>query len=326
MGDIVFTLPAVNCLRDNFPGSRITFLTWKELAPLLEGFAEVDEVIALDLKLFQSRQPAAIFSNLTALLRTLRSRRFSLAIDLQGYGETALLTLWTRARQRWGNAYRPLRRFAYHRAIARNDQQLHHVDGNISLLRQCGLSCFQVKNEFQVPLSALAEAQAYFALNGLCSAKTTLFIQPLTSSPHKNWPLENYLQLAQHAKAKGVQVLFGGGPADRERLDSVIAAGFPVSAGVGLLTSVGLVQLSTVIVGGNTGLLHLAVAAGKRTVMLIDSKEASKGPGACIPYGHPEWTLTPEEGQSLAEIPAGRLIEAIDEAIGEAKATRYASP
>jgi ADP-heptose:LPS heptosyltransferase len=38
IGDILFTLPAVNVIRENFPSAKIAFLTSKENAPLLQGF------------------------------------------------------------------------------------------------------------------------------------------------------------------------------------------------------------------------------------------------------------------------------------------------
>jgi heptosyltransferase-1 len=60
IGDVLFTLPAVHRVRENFPGAKITFLTSRENAPLLEGFREVDEVITLDRARFQSGNPRAI--------------------------------------------------------------------------------------------------------------------------------------------------------------------------------------------------------------------------------------------------------------------------
>src|SRR5438034_11596574 len=62
IGDILFTLPAVHRLRDNFPRARMSFLTSKEHAPILDGFAEVDETIALDRALFQQRRVKAIWA------------------------------------------------------------------------------------------------------------------------------------------------------------------------------------------------------------------------------------------------------------------------
>ena len=207
IGDILFLLPAVHWLRENFPGAKITFLTSRENAPLLEGFQEVDEVNTLDRVRFQSGNPGAILSEAFSLFRRLRRGRFSLVVDFQGYGETAWLSWLSGAPERWGNVYGPGRRWAYTRGVTRNDR-IHHVDWYLSFLQQCGLRPGKIVNEFVLPEEALGEAQKKFAAHNLDAAKPTLFVQPFTSSPQKNWPLDRYLAVARHEREHGLQILF----------------------------------------------------------------------------------------------------------------------
>ena len=54
IGDVVLTLPAVHAVRENFPDAHIAFFTVSENAPLLQGFRDVDEVIALDRAAFRA--------------------------------------------------------------------------------------------------------------------------------------------------------------------------------------------------------------------------------------------------------------------------------
>jgi ADP-heptose:LPS heptosyltransferase len=75
-----------------------------------------------------------------------------------------------------------------------------------------------------------------------------------------------------------------------------------------LLTTAGLMKLSTVIVGGDTGLLHLAVAMGKRVVMLIGSVT----PGSPFPFNHSDWTITPPASRPVAGINAVDVIQACE--------------
>jgi ADP-heptose:LPS heptosyltransferase len=306
-GDIVFTLPAVQGVRAVFPQARIAFLTSKELAPLLEGFKELDTVITVDRARFRAFAPGGLISETLSLLRSLRTRRFSLVIDFQGYGETALLSWWTRAPERWGAVYRPGRKWAYTLGVDRNPD-LHPAEFNLSLLHQGGLSRTGLRNQFVVPARALAEARRFLSEHGLRAGEPLLFIQPFTSSPQKNWPLAGYLAVAQEWRRRGAQVLFGGGPADRAGLEPVWAAGFAVAAGAPLLLSAGLASLATVVVGGDTGLLHLSVAIGKRVVMLM----ASTGPGSCHPFQHPDWAVVPAAGQPLASIGVETVVQACE--------------
>lgn len=309
IGDILFTLPAIHALRDNFPNSRITFLTLKENAPLIEGFCDVQEIVTLDRAAYRRGNLALLAREIFSLLQLARIRKFSLAIDFQAYGETALLTWLTRAEQRWGPIYQPNRRWAYTGGIDRI-RSAHPAGWNLSLLQHGGLSIDSVRNEFILPFAALREARKLFAQFNLNADRPVLFIQPFTSAPRKNWPLENYLALANYWRAAGVQVLFGGGPGERARLEPAERAGFPVAANAPLLVSAAMMKLSTLIVGGDTGLLHLAVAIDKRVVLLALSSRHH-------PYQHPEWNITPSDGTDMNGIKVAVVIEACARAFAD---------
>jgi ADP-heptose:LPS heptosyltransferase len=297
IGDVIFTLPSVWQVRESFPTAKIVFLTSRENAGLLRSFSAVDEIIEVDRGIYRRGNPWKILHATVGLVRRLRREKFSLAVDLQGFVETAALTWCSGAPQRWGNVYNKGRRWAYTQGVTR-DYGLHPIDWNLFLLRQCGLETKTVRNELILPADVIQSAYDYFAANQLLPDKRTLFIQPFTSSPQKNWPLAGYLDVAQHWRERGVQVLFGGGPGERDALEPARAAGFPVSAGVPVLVSAGLMKLSTVVLGGDTGMPHLALALGKRVVVVMHSNQ----PGTCIPFQHADWTVTPAAGQTMASI------------------------
>jgi ADP-heptose:LPS heptosyltransferase len=181
------------------------------------------------------------------------------------------------------------------------------------LLRECGLRVGEVRNEFVLPPDALAEASRFFTMNHLETSRSTLFLQPFTSTPFKNWPLENFLALAAHWRAQGCQILFGGGPSECAALEPARAAGFPVSAGTPLLVTAGLVKLSTLTVGGVTGLIHLAVAMQKRVVMLVGFPDREPG----FPYQHRDWTVSSPGSGIVSEIPTDTVIAACARAFVE---------
>ena len=311
IGDVVLTLPAVSVLRHNFPTAKITFLTTKENASLLQGFRDVDETIVLDRAAFRSRNPWRIAKEFFHLLRQLRAGKFSLAVDLQGNGESAWMTRITGAPQRWGVVHKPSRRRAFTHSVKRQ-REIHAAEMHLELLRHCGLKMDSVRNDFFLPSDALVAAQNFFAANKLSLETPTLFLQPFTSSSAKNWPLENYLALAKHWQARGWQIIFGGGPADSAALEPARTLGFVISAGVPMLVTGGLMQLSTLVVGGDTGALHLAVAQGKRVVMLMNTNR----PGRPHPFRHAEWSLAPGVERSIASINLGSAITASETALG----------
>lgn len=312
IGDVLFTLPAVNAVRTRYPGAKITFLTSSENATLLAGFPAVDEIITVDRNRFHHGGPAQILSGVIQLLGRLRRGDFSLAFDFQGYGETEWLAWWSGAPVRWGIVYQPGRGWAYTGITGRRND-VHPVEWNLALLRAAGLDTTLAGNEYLLPEAELARARDYFRAHHLDPQRITLFLQPFTSNPGKNWPLTYFIELARRARDQGYQVIFGGGPADAETLAPARAAGFLVAAGTPLAVSAGLMKLSSLVVGGDTGLLHLAVAMQKRVLMLMRSKE----PGSCHPYQHLDWALTPERSLFMADLPPDRVWEAVTQALAE---------
>jgi ADP-heptose:LPS heptosyltransferase len=95
-------------------------------------------------------------------------------------------------------------------------------------------------------------------------------------------------------------------------LEPARAAGFAVAAGTPLLVSAGLMQLSALVLGGDTGLLHLAVALGRPVVMLMRVND----PGSSHPFQHRDWTLKPAAGVNLADINTSPVIAATERAFG----------
>ena len=286
IGDVILTLPAIHALRENFPQARITYLTSRENASLLQGFPEVNDVIVLDRAKMRGGNPFKIAGEFLRLVRQLRAGKFSLVVDLQGYGETAWLTRLTGARERWSTIYSSGRAWAYTRTNPRNPVA-HATDAHLELLRHCGVKADNIRYEFTLPPDALESARKILVENKIDPAKPILFIQAFTNIPHKNWPLESYLAVARYWRERGIQIVFGGGPADRVPLQVTANEGFCVTAGTPLLVTAGLLQLSTFVLGGDTGMLHLAVALGKRVLMLMHNAR----PGSPVPYRHPDWVI-----------------------------------
>jgi ADP-heptose:LPS heptosyltransferase len=310
---VIFTLPAVNLLRTVYPDARFTYVVYHEFAPLLGGFRAVDDVITLDRKRFRQINPMKFVPAGLSLFSQLFLKRFDLVVDFQGFGETAWASWLTRAPQRWGGVYRRGRGWAYTRPVCR-DSKLHAIDYHLQVLREGGgLQTDRICNQFEPPQPIQDEAREVFRAHKLEPGRPTLFIQPFTSSPHKNWPLDRYVDLARHWQQRGVQILFGGGAADKTALEPARQAGFVVVAGSPILLSAGLVQLSTVVLGGNTGLLHLAVAMGKRACMIMHTAL----PENCFPFGHPEWAILPPYGSPLDAVTYDAVNQACAQALAE---------
>jgi ADP-heptose:LPS heptosyltransferase len=62
-------------------------------------------------------------------------------------------------------------------------------------------------------------------------------------------------------------------------------------------------QLSTVVIGGDTGFVHLAAALKKRVLCLAASFRPE-------PYQHKDWKIEPPDGSNMAGIALSTVIDA----------------
>ena len=317
IGDIVSTLPAYYMLKDNFPNSKIDFLVNDVYSYVLKGFPELNKVLTIDKKVLDSKNLSQLRKLAVDLYRTIRKNNYQLIVDYSGHAEHALLSRLSGAKHRWGTIGKgkTLRSLFYTNTFTKQTHGIHKIDQNLKLLEQGGLKVFPIKNQYIVPQENLEKAKTLFSTWGLSLEKPTLFIQPFTGDgiAGKIWPLDRYVALAEHLRSRGLQLLFGGGPSEREKLEEV-ATRFPVAAGQSdFLTSVGLAMLSSVVVGGDTGLMHAASAIGKRTVMILGPTDYE----FICPYKHPEWAVKPHEGNFIENISVEQVILAVERAFKE---------
>lgn len=328
IGDIIFTLPAYYLLKANFPNAKITYLTKDKYTSVLKGFPGLDQVLTLDSKALASKNIMKLWKMTSDLFHTVRTEDYQLVIDFSGHLEQAFILWLCGIKHRWGSikSKKILYPLLYTNVFVRQFHSIRNIDPaqtifiidqHLKLLEQGGLTPFPINNKYIVPEENSEKAKALFNKWGLSTQKLTIFIQPFTgaTTSGKIWPLNRYEKLAEYWKNKGVQVVFGGGPSDLKSLEN-IATRFPVAAGQSdFITSIGLCVLSSIVVGGDTGLMHAALAAGKKTVMLVGPTNYR----VIGPYKHPEWVVTPPTGYSIEAISLEQVIEATETAFNEIK-------
>lgn len=316
IGDIIFTLPAYYMLKANFPKSKISFLVKDHYSHILGGFPDIYKVLTINHKELTSKNMLKIW-NVSAELFHLIRDNYQLVVDFAGHGEHALLLWLAGVQHRWGSigSKKRLRQCFYTNYFVRDLDNVHIIDQHLRLLEKGGLTLFPAKNEYKIPAENLEKAKIFFKKAGLSLGKPTIFIQPFTGDgiPGKAWPLDRYIDVADYWERQGLQILFGGGPAEREKLNH-IADRFPVAAGQSdFLTSAGLTSLSSVVVGGDTGLMHAALAVGSRTVMVVGPTNYK----TIGPYRHPEWAVRPYSGNVIEDISVEQVLEATRTAIDD---------
>lgn len=252
LGDVIHTIPAVAMLRD---AARVTWAVEAPYRELVEIVAGV-ETIPMRLKAW-GRAPLAHRGEMGDAFRALRGG-FDEAIDFQGLIKSALLMRLSGAPVRHGFAREAIREkqaawFANRRVAV--DTSRHVVDQNLELARAAMPSSAVLR-----PPSA---GWSSFAQNrDLGDFAGAVVLLPGAGKPSKLWPAERFRELAKRIGARALAVW---GPGERALAE---ATGARVAPPTNLRELAWLLRQARVVIGGDTGPLHLADALGTKVIGL----------------------------------------------------------
>lgn len=246
IGDAVLSSGLIRKLAEEIPNARFTIVAGPAAAPLFLDVPNLEEVIVFE----KSKNHGHWFQ----LWRRVRRRRWGLVVDLRGSAISGFLS-----RQR---------RAVYRRA---SGPPVHKV---IEAARVLG-----VEDDPPAPFlftSPETEAEADELTAG---AGPILALAPSANWVGKTWPLERFAQVAIQLLGEGGPMAGGrlmvlGGPEDAHVIQSlrhvVLKERFIDLVGkVDLLTTYACLKRARLFVGNDSGLMHLAAAAGAPTLGLF---------------------------------------------------------
>lgn len=269
LGDIVHTWPLAALLRSAAPGLELYWLVERPFAPLVEGHPAVAGVITVATRRWRARPFApATREEAREALRRLRELACDVAVDPQGLLKSALWGRLAGIPRRIGLASRHRRERAagplYTVTVEPPPEAVHVVDVNLSLAAALGID----PRPGLVPDGRFLLASA----GGPDPATGMAVILPATGGPGKAWPPARWVELAGALVRRGRGVCVAWGPGERPLAETIAAAAGP---GVDVAPPTSIVELArllagaSVVVGGDTGTVHLAASLGVPTVAVF---------------------------------------------------------
>ncbi len=269
-GDIVHTLPLAADL--HAAGHRIGWVCEDRWAALLRGNPVVDRLHLLPRGRW--RREATPFprrrQDLRCLRRELRSAGYHAAIDAQGLAKSAALLWASGAPRRIGHRPGRAREFSWLATRRRSPALARHV---IDQQRALALALGTVPRAgWRFPLPAWrAERTRIDAWLRAHDLRRPWTLNVGAGWPTKVWPPEHQRAFAAACAEAGIPlVLAWGSSAERAAAEAVAA---DTDAVLAPQTSIGelgaLLAESAVVISGDTGPLHLALALGTPTVGLF---------------------------------------------------------
>jgi lipopolysaccharide heptosyltransferase I len=313
IGDIVHALPAVAALGEAFPQAEIHWAVEARFAALLEGNPFVHRAIKLDT--LGWRKQITSLRTLESVLGgagALREVPFDVAIDFQGLYKSAAIAWLSRSRERLGFAKPWLREPAaaalYTDRVSPQGRN-HVIEMNMALVERAGArSVSRAAWKFPLPRN---EADERYIQEQLAAAGTQQFmvINPGGGWRSKCWAPENYSELLRRLQDEFAgDFLLTGSPDEEPLIQSILerssvarARYFPST----ITQFIALVRRAQLLLGGDTGPLHLAAAVGAPIVAIYGPTDPERN-GPFSPQDITLWNRGPID-YTRRKVSAGSL-------------------
>lgn len=252
IGDCVISSGLIREIGRQLPGARITIACGRPPAPLFRAAPGVDRVIILDKKKFAGHW--------VDLWKQAVGVRWDLVIDIRGSALSYLVPA--------------KRRVVYNRSWETGVRKVEMVS------RLIGAAAPRDPEIF-LDDQARAEAAAVIDPQLATAPGPIIALAPIAHQPGKSWPADRWGGLVERLKADarfdGWRFMLVGGPGDQPPAAPALAAagvrGIDVVGKGDILASAAAIDRAALFVGNDSGLMHVAAAAGRPTLGLFGPTE-----------------------------------------------------
>ena len=316
IGDTVLATPSLIALRRFLPAAQIDILLEDWVAPVLDGFVQVDSVLAVGTGPFERLRMAA----------HLRRQRYDVAFNLHG-GTTATWFAWASgAAHRVGCGNYQYSFLYNHLLSSASDfwgrEKTHSAQQQLALLGSVGVPVDdRPKSRLAVTESASRSIDDRLANSELHTPHSALaLLHPGTGFFTKQWPVENFARTAEYLTRRGFDVIAISSKAESATLDELVAASkVPITTfdDLTLPEITALASKARVFVGNDSGIAHIAAAVGTPSVVIFGSSNRDHwrpwAPSDDVPNEivYEEFACQPCPGYECREFGEPRCIQSV---------------
>jgi len=290
LGDVVHCLPVLAALRRHLPEARIAWVVEEAMAPLLAGHPDLDRVLPVRLRPWRHAPLARrTRQQVRQAVGALKDFAADVALDLMGNHKGALLAALSGAPRVIGldrhSRREPSSALWINRPVVPGEPPPSHaVDRGLALLAALGLPAEPADFAGHRLLPAAAPPPD-------AAERPYAALHPGAGWGNKVYPPRRWGEVARRlADATGVETRVTLAPGEEHLAAAVAAASGgaarPVPA-ADLAALTGLLRGARLVLGGDTGPLHLAHALGTPVLLLHGPTD----PRRHGPYGAPEHAL-----------------------------------
>ena len=270
IGDTVLATPSLIALRRFLPDSQIDILLEDWVAPLLDGFDAVDNVVTVG---------KGSVSRLSTL-RKLRAEKYDVAFNLHGGTTSTFFTVGSGARHRVGYAdYRYS--FLYNHSCPPSAEfwgreKTHSAEQQLALLGCMGVPVNdRQRSSLGVTAEAMNSLQAKFARKAQVSLEEFgpfALLHPAAAFATKQWAIENFARTADFVAGKGLKCIAVAARHEAGVLEKLAPLATVLCFDELTLPEItALASQASLFVGNDSGIAHIAAAVNTPTVVIFGS-------------------------------------------------------
>jgi ADP-heptose:LPS heptosyltransferase len=278
IGDLLMTLPALADLRAFAPGAAIDLVVGSWNADLARAIDPVTRVLSVDASWLAREVEGQGVLSLVAAARRWRGTDYDLAINFEPDIRGNLMLACSGAA--WTAGYRsggggPLLDVALDFDIS-----VHTSDN----ARRLVATIFGSTVPAEQPPTLVVPSEAHENASRLLidAGQPLIGLHVSGGRAIKQWPVERFTELARRlVEHSGATIVLSGAAVDRVMVQTVKSALPPqkvidVAGHVDLLTLAGLIERLDLLVTGDTGPMHLAVAVGTPVVAVFGPSDPAR--------------------------------------------------
>lgn len=267
IGDCLLASPVASALRASFPEAHIGWAVHEHCSGVVRGNPNINRIHTLPRK--------KLYANLSSFRRELRAENYEIAIDLQGLFKSGLVARLSGAKQRYGpKEAREGAHLFYNHLVTRGLGVEHVVPGYLRFAAELGAK-WDEEPQMLMPFGE-EELSRINHLVRYSSEDRYVVLNPSAGKTIKQWSPERFAQVGiALSKSKGAKLLITGAPSDRHLADQILATIGDQAPVLDLTGKTNLNELAALLskvdlfIGGDTGPMHIAQAAGTRVLAIF---------------------------------------------------------
>lgn len=275
LGDVIFTLPLVNALKEN----EIGYVVAEKGLEVIKNNPAISKFHFVPLKEWKKR-PFSLktFKEFIEIVSEIRKEKYDIALDCQQMFKSLFLFLFCGARRRitFKDA-RELSVFVGNEFIQPKanfrDFNYHVVERNLDFARHLGIESNEIK--FPLPETSIDSKKKIDELiSGIDKSKPIIVISPATTWLNKHWANENWAEVVNQIHDK-CNLIFTGTNADEKLIEDILSKSNGEINYTNLVGKTNIEELrelfsrSSIVISPDSGSAHLAWASGKPSVIAI---------------------------------------------------------